>query len=134
MSLTSDSRTSHLLAWEASPYSAVSTSESDDGSLPNPEEPRFRRPTKLRKALPFLIHFVLISAYSAVYLLSWKHNRTVGSLGIPYEQKIFEVSTSLNKSTARFYAGEPSEELETSWHMLLQSKSFVFRNEAFAYA
>src|SRR4051794_5732823 len=117
----SNSRKSHLLAWEAEPYTAVSTSDSDDGNLSHQEEPNTQRPTGFRTTAPFLLHFFLICAYSAAYFLSWRHSRVVNSLGIPYEQKVFETSPSVNKSSARIYAGEPGEELKTAWHKLLQN-------------
>ncbi|PVH87710.1 hypothetical protein DL98DRAFT_581719 [Cadophora sp. DSE1049] len=64
------------------------------------------------------MHGLLISIYTAVFLTSLRpHENT---LGIPNKEVIFEVNPALNKSIARIYAGEPSDELDTAWHKLMR--------------
>jgi hypothetical protein len=42
---------------------------------------------------------------------------------VRYEQKVFEFNPRLAQSSARTYAGEPSQELEDAWNQLLQCTS-----------
>ncbi|CAG8981218.1 hypothetical protein HYALB_00012547 [Hymenoscyphus albidus] len=109
----------HLLEWKSSPYTAIPASESHI-SIPESSHSQ-KQPYKFRNAIPFLLHFLFFTTYTTIFFASQRNSNRLDPLGIPYEQKIFEVSTSLNTSSARLYAGEPSEELEAAWGELLKS-------------
>lgn len=108
------------VAWKASAYLPVSTSDSETGSASQSDAQPLS--WEIRKSLPWLLHTVLISVYTAVYIISFQHNANFDSLGIPYVQKVFEVNPHLNRSTARIYTGAPSDELEEAWHKLMRRK------------
>jgi len=118
------------VAWKTSAYSPVSTSDSETGSA---SQANARSTSlKIQKLLPWFLHTVLIVAYTAVYIISFRHNANFDSLGIPYVQKVFEVNPHLNQSTARIYTGVPSDELEEAWHKLMRRKYLCCRSKRLA--
>ncbi|KAG4436217.1 hypothetical protein IFR05_008313 [Cadophora sp. M221] len=109
------------VAWKDSSYSAVSTTDSENGISFSPDPRSTTRSNTLLRLVPWILHVVLILVYTSVYLLSSNRDANVDSLGIPYMEKVFEVNPHLNQSTARIYTGEPSEELENAWNKLLKN-------------
>ncbi|KAF2457888.1 hypothetical protein BDY21DRAFT_18614 [Lineolata rhizophorae] len=108
--------------------------DSEDDTLANEfEEPRRRRSSpraKFLKLLPYLVHIILITVYSSIFLVLWRRGTTdQDALGIPWVQKVYEMNPKLNESTARLYLGAPTEELDESWSSLLQYSNIRISEE-----
>ncbi|KAH6683989.1 hypothetical protein B0J14DRAFT_693270 [Halenospora varia] len=121
MSSSSHDSKDFFLSKESGSYSPTPSTEIEDEDLYDLEIPKFPRPSLFRRLTPFLLHCLLIFIYSAAFLLAWRQRSTTDSLGIPFVDNVFEVNPALNKSIARKYAGEPSDELENAWMGLLKN-------------
>lgn len=73
----------------------------------------------------WFLHALVFTCYTAAFLLYGASGlgleRTNISLGLTYGPKIFEVNPALNESTAWFFTGPPTTQLDQNWRKLLNN-------------